>query len=91
MSNLRQPPPNPIRTLTDGLIARHVPAARAGYWEAYIATFVANERVRVASTDFVRIQEYQDFLADHLQDARTLERDPCPGGDRIDRWYVCRP
>jgi len=91
MSNVRQPPPNPIRALTDGLIARHVPAASAGYWEAYIATFVANERVRVASTDFVRIQEYQDFLADHLQEARTLERDPCPGGDRIDRWYVCRP
>ena len=91
MSNIRQPPPHPIRTLTDGLIARHVPAASAGYWEAYIATFVAQERVRVASTDFVRIREYQDFLADHIKDARRLDRDPCPGADRIDRWYLCRP
>ncbi|HJZ75797.1 MAG TPA: hypothetical protein VKE51_28885 [Vicinamibacterales bacterium] len=91
MSNVRQPPPDPIRTLTDGLIARHVPAASAGYWEAYIATFVAQERVRIASTDFVRIQEYQDFLADHIQDARALEHEPCPGADRIDRWYLCRP
>jgi len=91
MSNVRQPPPNPIRTLTDGLIARHVPAASAGYWEAYIATFVAQERVRVASTDFVRIQEYQDYLADNVKDARAIQHDPCPGADRIDRWYLCRP
>ncbi|HKB11158.1 MAG TPA: hypothetical protein VKD69_10900 [Vicinamibacterales bacterium] len=91
MSNIRQPPPNPIRTLTDGLIARHVPVASANYWEAYIATFVARERVRIASNDFVRIQEYQDFLAEHLRDARVLTHDPCPGADRIDRWYVCRP
>jgi hypothetical protein len=89
--NMRQPPPNPIRTLTDGLIARRVPVASAGYWEAYIATFVAQERVRVASTDFVRIEEYQNLLAEHAHDARVLEHRPCPGGDRIDRWYVCRP
>src|SRR5262249_15613119 len=91
MSNIRQPPGSPIRTLTDGLIARHVQVASANYWEAYIATFVARERVRIASNDFVRIQEYQDFLAEHLRDARVLTHDPCPGADRIDRWYVCRP
>jgi hypothetical protein len=91
VTNIRHPPANPIRTLTDELIARRVPAASAGYWEAYIATFVAQERVRVASTDFIRIQEYQDFLAEHIQDARVLAHDPCPGADRIDRWFLCRP
>jgi len=34
---------------------------------------------------------YQDFLAEHIQDARALEHDPRPGADRIDRWYLCRP
>jgi hypothetical protein len=87
---VRQPPPNPIRTLTNGLIAREIPAAAAGYWEAYIATFFADEHVRVASTDFVRIEEYQRFLAAHLGAARALEHRPCPDGERLDRWYLCR-
>jgi len=86
---LRQPPPNPIRELADTLIARQIPVAAGGYWDSYITTFVAQERVLVASNDFIRIQEYQDALADHIRDARIVSLRPCPGGERVARWYLC--
>ena len=91
VTNIRQPPANPIREVVDRLIERHVPVASAGYWQAYVATFVAQERVHVASSDFVRIQEYQDLFVERLRDARVLEDRPCPGGERAARWYLCSP
>lgn len=91
MMNIRQPAANPIRELADRLVERHVPVAAAGYWQAYVTTFVAQERVRVASSDFVRIQEYQDLYLERLRDARVVENQPCPGGERVARWYLCNP
>jgi hypothetical protein len=88
-ATMRQPPPNPIRELADTLIARQIPVAAGGYWDAYITTFVAQERVLVAANDFVRIQEYQDALADHIRDARIVSLRPCAGGERVARWYLC--
>jgi hypothetical protein len=88
--NLREPPPNPVRELAQRLIDERVPVAAGNYWEAYITTFVARERVRVTS-DFVRIQEYQDLFVEHLSDARVLAHAPCPGGERVARWFLCRP
>jgi hypothetical protein len=88
-ATMRQPPPNPIRELANTLIARQIPVAAGGYWDAYITTFVAQERVLVASNDFVRIQEYQDALADHIRDARIVSLRPCAGGERVARWYLC--
>jgi hypothetical protein len=55
--------PNDVRVLADELIATHVTVAKAPYWIAYKLTYVARERVKVASTDVVRIEEYQK-LAD---------------------------
>ena len=89
--NIRQPAANPVRELADRLVERHVPVASAGYWQAYVTTFVAQERVRVASNDFVRIQEYQDLFFERLRDARVLEDHPCPGGERVAGWYLCKP
>jgi hypothetical protein len=88
-ATMRQPPPNPIRELADTLIARQIPVAAGGYWDAYITTFVAQERVLVAANDFVRIQEYQNALADHIRDARIVSLRPCAGGERVARWYLC--
>jgi hypothetical protein len=87
--NIRQPAENPVRELADRLVERHVPVAFAGYWEAYITTFIAQERVRVASSDFVRIQEYQELFFERSGDARLLRQVPCPGGERVARWYLC--
>jgi hypothetical protein len=89
--NIRQPAARPLRELADHLVERQVPVASAGYWEAYAVTFVAQERVRVASNDFVRIQEYQDLFIERLRDALAVENQPCPGGERVARWYLCKP
>jgi hypothetical protein len=90
-TNIRQPPANPMRELVDRLVERQVPVASAGYWRAYVATFLAQERVRVAANDFVRIQEYQDLFVERLRDARIIEDHPCPGGERVASWYLCNP
>lgn len=55
--------PNEPRRLADALVGNHITVARAPYWIAYKVTFMAGERVKIASTDVVRIQEYQT-LAD---------------------------
>ena len=89
--HIRQPVANPVRELADRLVERHVPVASAGYWDAYITTFIAQERVRVASSDFVRIQEYQQLFFERLSDARLLQHGPCPGGEQVARWYLCSP
>ena len=80
-----------MREITEHLVSRRIPVAAAGYWRAYAITFLAQERVRVASNDFVRIQEYQDLLLQHLNDAVILSETACPGGERVLGWYLCRP
>jgi hypothetical protein len=55
--------PSEARELADGLVARGVTIARAPYWIAYKMTFLSRERLKIASTDVVRIDEYQK-LAD---------------------------
>jgi hypothetical protein len=88
---VHQPPSYPAREIADRLVARHVPVASAGYWQAYEVTFLARERVRVASRDFVRIQEYQDLFVERNRDAWVIQENPCPGGERIATWYLCGP
>ena len=55
--------PDELRVLADALVARNVRTADAPYWTAYAVTFLTGERVKVASTDFVRITEYQAAAA----------------------------
>ena len=40
------------------LVERGVPIGRAGYWRSYAITFLTRERVKLTSTDVLRIQEY---------------------------------
>ena len=60
---------------------------------AYAVTFLSRERVRVASNDLARIQEYQDLRARRQQDAVDISDTPCAGPviDRIASLYVCKP
>jgi hypothetical protein len=83
--------PNSIRELSDALIARNITVAKAGYWRAYKTTFISGERVKIASSDYIRIDEYQK-LADAQGDALvTIQERPCPkAGEQIGRWYLCR-
>jgi hypothetical protein len=88
---IRQPPAYPAREIADRLVERRVPVASAGYWQAYEITCLARERVRVASRDFVRIQEYQNLFLERMRDAMVIQENPCPGGERIAAWYLCAP
>jgi hypothetical protein len=85
----RSSPPSPYRVLADALVAQGVRVAYAPYWTAYVVTFMTGERVKVASTDFVRIEEYQKLAAGD-PDVVEIREQPCPGGERVARWYLCR-
>jgi hypothetical protein len=81
--------PDASRTLADALVARGVHTAEAGYWRAYKLTFLSGERVKVASNDFVRIDEYQNLAAAEGERLIGIREEPCPGGERLAGWYLC--
>ena len=88
---LRHPPEDIRRTLIAQLDARQVHYASARYWVSYALTFLADERIIVKSSDFVRIQEYQRVVDAHAAEMTRIERDPCPSGEEImPRVYFCR-
>jgi hypothetical protein len=86
----RDPPANPPREIADRLEARDVDVAEAGYWQAYRLTFLTRERVRVASRDFVRIDEYQTLRRARGEVVEVSET-PCPGGEPVAGLYLCVP
>jgi hypothetical protein len=88
---VQRPPSNGARKLADGLVERHVPVAIAGYWQAYLVTFLTQEQVRVASRGFVRIQEYQDLFLHQMRDAIVISETACPDAEKIASWYLCKP
>jgi hypothetical protein len=89
MAAWRHPPPNELRELIDGLLARDIHVAQARYWRAYNVTFLSQERVIVASTDVVRIQEYERRAVAEGPNLVTLSEEPCPG-EKLLYWYLCR-
>jgi hypothetical protein len=74
------PPRNVRRELAASLADLGVRYARAEYWTAYHTTFLAEERVIVASTDFVRIDQYQKLVEAHGTEAVAVRIGACPGG-----------
>ncbi len=81
--------PDEIRVLADALVARGIKVAEATYWRAYKLTYLTGERVKVSSSDYVRIDEYQR-LAHQDPHLVRIQESPCPNGDRVSRWYLCR-
>jgi len=79
------------RLLADYLVAHRIRYARAIYWDAYVVDFLSRERVTVASTDIIRIPEYQDEVEAHAADAVMLQRVPCSGDERVASWCVQKP
>jgi hypothetical protein len=82
--------PNDIRVLADTLVARHIRVAEAGYWRAYKVTFLANEQVRIASTDVARIAEYQRLAEAAGDDLIRISDEPCEGGEVVGPFSLCR-
>jgi hypothetical protein len=82
--------PNKIRELANALEARGLHVAEAGYWRAYKLSFLTEERLKIASTDYSRIDEYRR-LADREGDRLLrLQEQPCPGGEPVVEHYLCR-
>jgi hypothetical protein len=82
--------PNDIRTLADSLVGLNIKVAKAPYWRAYKLTYLTGERVKVASSDVVRIDEYQDLAEQAGADLITIQEQPCPGGTQVRFWYLCK-
>jgi hypothetical protein len=83
------PPLNHVRVLSNELVARGIRVAEAPYWRAYRISFIAREQVKVASTDMLRIQEYEALAWAEGPRLLRIQEAPCPGGTQIDMWYLC--
>jgi hypothetical protein len=86
----RTPGPYELRQLVDGLLARNIHVAKAQYWRAYSVTFLSQERVKVASTDVVKIKEYQELARAEGKSVVLISEQPCPG-EKVVEWYLCKP
>ena len=84
----RNPPPKPHRRMATYLEATGVKYARATYWDAYVITFLSQERVIVASTTTVRVSSYQAEVDAHASETVTLQRLPCDGRTKVAAWCV---
>jgi hypothetical protein len=85
--------PDPMRDIVSALdrnAARGISVAEAPYWRAYKLTFLMRERVKVASTDVVRIAEYQRLASAAGADLVRVQEEPCAGGTQAGPWYLCR-
>ena len=80
---------DPMLEIIAALDARGVTVARAPYWRAYKLTFMTGERIKVASSDIVRIEEYQQLAGAQGDRLVRLERQPCPGGTLVGGVYIC--
>jgi hypothetical protein len=77
--------------VADQLVSDGISTATAGYWDAYVITFLARERLTVASKDFVRIDEYQETFLERIASAVIISDRPCGQGRPIGRFYICAP
>jgi hypothetical protein len=82
------PPTADHRLLADYLVRHGIHYARANFWDAYHVTFLTAERVRVASSNIVRIREYGELFELHESQAVLISTAPC-NGSRVARWWVC--
>jgi hypothetical protein len=86
----RWSPSNVHRELANLLEAQGVRYAIAPYWTAYHLDFLTQERVAVASSDKVRIAEYQRIVQEHeAESVQIFEDTSClPEGARFRRWCL---
>lgn len=85
---VRTPPDRPHHELADYLVRNHIRYAWAGYWDAYLVTFLSREQVIVASTEQTRILAYGELVNQHQGEAVYLVRQPCEGARRVAAWCL---
>lgn len=85
------PPPNDYRLLADYLVREGIRYGSAPYWTAYKIDFLTGERVVLTAYDKVRVQEYDDLAASHMdQTVGVFVDQPCtdPGAVVVSRWCL---
>lgn len=86
-------PQNPRRELATYLVTNGIRYAWADYWTAYATTFLAEEKVVIASTEVIRITSYQNAVEAHRAEAVTVQQKPCgsTGGTEVvsGMYWVC--
>jgi hypothetical protein len=85
------PPPSPHRVMADYLVSKHIKYGRAIYWDAYVITFLAKERVIITPDEVIRISSYKARVDANAATAVTLVRQPCDAGTRVAAWCVIDP
>jgi len=80
---LSRPPVAAKAVIIRQLEARGIRYARSDYWIAYYVTFMTDERIIVATGDYVRIREYQREVEAHRARAVRISRSPCAGGREV--------
>jgi hypothetical protein len=86
----RHAPEGAKQQIVKHLEARGIRYAYSDYWTAYPLTFLTNERIIVASDDFVRIRAYNRIVDEHKAESVRISRTPCEGGRPIIRGvYLC--
>jgi hypothetical protein len=74
------------------LDARGIRYATSDYWIAYYVTFMTNERIIVAASDFPRIITYEDLVAPHRRESVVISRTPCGEVKPVfEGVYFCPP
>jgi hypothetical protein len=91
---LNREPGSPHRALATYLVDHDIHYARSDYWTAYTTTFMTGERSVIASTDTVRITDYQSQVAANDTRAMIVQREPCAGAGAeavAGTYWVCEP
>ncbi len=86
------PPPNAKLMIARQLEARGIRYATSDYWIAYAVTFLTKEKTKIASTDLVRVREYNRLAEAHPEETIRISREPCANGHPImEGVYFCNP
>jgi len=89
---LSHPPIGDKELIARYLEAKGIKYATSDYWIAYEVTFLTNERVIVASNDFVRILSYQQIVDDHRAQSVLISRQRCDNGQQMyEGVWFCPP
>jgi hypothetical protein len=87
---IRHTPGNPKRMIIRHLEVRGVKYAVSDYWRSYALTFMANERIVIASEEIQRIREYATIVQAHKAETVRIAREYCPGGSVVmPRVWIC--
>jgi hypothetical protein len=88
VSCIRQPPRAPRLELARYLEHHGVRYGEANYWTAYPVSFLSEERVKVASTDVERVNEYRWLFLGHRDQAVVIQAAACEGCVRVAGTWV---